>query len=77
MCALAVLAQALSVIRRDEHDRTVAFVPEIQCTKQTRELTVDERDLAVVRRPAVPLCQIRRRLVRRVRIVVVDPEEPA
>ena len=65
------------MIRRDDDDRAAGFVPDIQRMKQTRELAVDERDLAVVGRRAVPLRQIRRWLVWRVGIVVVDPEEPA
>ena len=77
MRALAVLPQTLSMVCGDEDDRARGFVRHIERPEQTRELAVDERDLAVVRRLTVPLGQIRRRLVWRVRIVIVNPEEPA
>jgi hypothetical protein len=75
--ALAVLAKALAMVGRDEHDRAAGLSPGVERLQQTPELTVHECDLSVVRRSTVPIGQVcHRRLVWRVRIVVVDPQEP-
>ena len=77
MGAFAVLAKALPMVRRDEHDRAAGLAPDLERLQQTPELTVHECDFSVIGRLTVPIGQVGgRRLVRRVRIVVMDPQEP-
>ena len=72
---LAVLAEALAVVGGDEHERAGEGARLLEPPQQPRELLVDERDLAVVRRIGEARGEARGRLVRRVRVVVVDPQE--
>ncbi len=60
----------------DEHNRARHFAAGVECLKETRELAVHERDLPVVERLAKAFRQVCRRLIWRVWIVVVNPEEP-
>ena len=63
--ALAVLAEALAVVGRHEHDRARGLAPGVERLQQPRELAIDECDLPVVRRLAVSARpDLRRRLVR-------------
>ena len=48
--ALAVLAEALAVVGRHEHDRASGLARCVERLQQAPELAVDERDLAVVGR---------------------------
>src|SRR3954469_5115753 len=75
--ALAMLAKALAMVGRDEHDRAAGLAPDVERLQQTPELTVHECDLSVVWRLTVPIGQVCDRwLVRRMRIVVMNPREP-
>jgi hypothetical protein len=71
-----MLAQALAMVRGDEHQRPCGLGARIDRLQHARQLTIDEGNLAVVGRAGEALGQIGRRLVGRVRVVVVDPEEP-
>ena len=72
--ALAVVAKPFSVIARDDDERAVHLAMRAQPLEHARDLFVRERDLAIVRR-ARPRGEPRRRRVRRVRIVEVNPDE--
>ena len=76
MRTLAVLTEALAVIRRDEHDRARERTAGVERAEHAGELPIDRRDLTVVRQLRIAGGEVRRRLVRRVRIVVVDPQKP-
>src|SRR3954471_234750 len=72
-----MLAKALAMVGRDEHDRAAGLAAGVERLQQTPELTIHECDLSVVWRLTVPIGQVCDRwLVRRVRIVVMNPQEP-
>ena len=73
--ALAVLAEALAVVGGHEHERARERPLLFERAQEPRDLRVHERDLAVVGRGAEPLGQLAGRLVGRVRVVVVHPQE--
>ncbi len=52
MGALAVLAQALAVVRHREDERAREEAPLLERAEEPPELLVGERDLAVVRAPS-------------------------
>jgi len=70
---LAVLAQALAVIRGDDHECPVG--PRLERAHDLAEGPVAGRDLALVRMPGILLGERGRRIVGRMRIVEVDPEK--
>ena len=65
------------MIGRHEHDRASELLGLVELLQQASELAIDERHLAIVQRRPEAVRDIGRRFVRRVRIVVVQPEEPA
>ena len=71
---LAVLAEPLAMIPRDDDERAIEIGVFTQRFEHHVELRVGVRDLAVVRRSR-PRRELRRRRVGRVRIVKVDPHE--
>jgi hypothetical protein len=77
MRTLAVLSEALAMVGGEEHDRALHLVAGVERIQEAGELAIDEGDLAIVWSLPVPLCEVRRWLVGGVRIVVMDPEEPA
>ncbi len=75
MGLLAMLTQALAMVR-DQHDKRVARrARAVERGQQTRHLGVDERDLPVIRTAGMAGAKIFRRIVRRMRIKEVEPEE--
>ena len=76
MRPLAVIAEALAVIADDHDDRAVEQSAPLENLEQMADLRVDERDRSVVR-VAVRVAIGSRRLVRRVRVVEVQPRKEA
>ena len=73
--ALAVVAQALSMIAKHDDDRAVEQLFRLEECADPRDLRVDERDLAQVRSIGKS-CSVRLgRRVRRVRIIEMHPAE--
>ena len=64
------------MVRGHQDDGSAQIPALLERLQHTRQLAIDRRDLAVIGGAAETLGQVRRRLVRRVRIVVVDPHEP-
>jgi hypothetical protein len=73
--ALAVLAQALAVVRHREDERAREEAPLLESAEEPPELLVGEGDLTVVQGRAEARGEFPRRLVGRVGVVVVDPQE--
>ena len=73
---LAVLAQSLAMVRGHEDEGARRPALRLQEPQQPAELRVHEGDLAVVGAAGEPRREVRRRLVGRVGVEVVDPEEP-
>ena len=73
---LSVLSEALAVIRGHEHDRVIECAGVLNRLQQASQLTVHERNLAVVGRCGEARREIGRRLVRRMGVVVVHPQKP-
>ena len=76
MRPLAVIAEALAVIADDHDDGAVEQSAPLENVEQMADLRVDERDRAVVR-VTVRVAIRERRLVRRVRVVEVQPRKEA
>jgi len=72
---LAVIAEALAVIARDDDESAIEGARRAHRVDEPRQLRVRIRDLVVVRCPGATAI-IGRRRVGRVRIVKVDPHEP-
>ena len=75
MLVLAVLAQALAVVRGDDHQRRVAQSRTVDPVQQALELAVRVRDLARVEVAREALGEGRGRIVGRVGIEHMDPNE--
>src|SRR5205085_6756052 len=73
---LPVFTETLTVIGGHERDRAVERSPAREMFQQPRDLCVDEGDLTVIRTGREPLSVLRGRLVRGMRVEVVDPHEP-
>src|SRR6266542_5586441 len=72
---LAVIAESLTVIPGNDDDRPIALSRSIQPLEHARDLRVGERDLAVVGASARLCEELLRRIVRRMRIVEMNPRE--
>ena len=75
VAGLAVLAEALAVIGGDRDDRVREAPAALEAREQAAELLVHVGDLAVVGPRREARREGLRRLVGRVRVVVVDPQE--
>ena len=75
MRRLAVLGQALAVVAHDRDDRRRTKAERIDAIEQTADHRVVEGDFAVVRPIGKGFAERRRRIVRVVGIVQVDPHE--
>src|SRR5438445_3444946 len=75
--ALAMLAEALPVIADDHDDRAIQQSPFVQERQHAAELRVDKRNFAEVRIGGIDRPVRLGRLVRRVRVVEVEPGEEA
>ena len=76
MCLLAVLAEALAVVRRHDDQCAREITRTFQTAEQSADLRVHERHLTVVQAIGKTRRERRRRCVWCVRIEVVDPREP-
>ena len=75
--AFAVFAEALAVIAHHHDDGAIGEVMRIEIAEQPADLRIDEGDLADVRMPGVARLERLWRIVRRVRVVEMDPAEEA
>jgi hypothetical protein len=76
----AVLPQCLTVVRSEDHDRTLVCPPSGEVVQNPRQLAIGERDLAVVeiRRAFLPeeLGSVRMFHIRLMGVEIVQPEKP-